>query len=66
MAMPSVRIMPMNRTVLFGGVIPIMGHFSVEMVCVFMNPGIVMERMIVVIIPMKFIVHREYHVELLR
>lgn len=63
MAMLFVRIMPMNKTVVVGGVIPIMEHFSVEMVCVFTNHGVVMERMIVVIIRMKFIVQDTYHVE---
>ena len=63
MAIPSVPIMPMKRTVRVGGAIPIMEHFFVEMEIVSTNPGVVMDRMIAEIIPMKFIVHHDHHVE---
>jgi hypothetical protein len=50
----------MNKIVQIGGVIPIMEHFFVKIENVSMKLGVVMERMIVVIIPMKSIVHRVF------
>ena len=53
MAIHSVRIIPMKRTVRVGGATQIMEHFFVRIDIVSMNHGFVMVPMIVVIIPMK-------------
>ncbi len=60
MVMHFVLIISMNKIVQIGGVIPIMEHFFVKIESVSMKLGVVMERMIVVIILMKSIVHRVF------